>query len=87
MAEGERASPEGEVRRTKFGSAADYIFCGFAADYKKLRRYMNCAPHLPLDRRAFPLSHFARRALPLSHFDNNRTYTSENPTIKHLVKP
>ena len=34
VTKGERASPEGVARRTKFGSAADYIFCGFAADYK-----------------------------------------------------
>lgn len=24
---------KGEVRRTKFGSAAEYVFCGFAAEY------------------------------------------------------
>ena len=33
VTQGERASPEGVVRRTKFESAAKYIFCGFAADY------------------------------------------------------
>ena len=52
------------VRRTKFGSAADYIFCGFAADYKTRGALMNCAPLLPLGRRPFPLSHLAGRRYP-----------------------
>ena len=33
VTKGERASPEGVVRRTKFESAANYVFCGFAAEY------------------------------------------------------
>ena len=32
--------------------------------YKNSRRYMNCAPHLPLGRRPFPLRHFAVRRYP-----------------------
>ena len=32
--------------------------------YINSRRYMNCAPHLPLGRRPFPLRHFAVRRYP-----------------------
>ena len=64
VSQGERASPEGVVRRTKFGSAAKYVFCGFAADYKIRAAIQFEAAHLPLARRAFPLSHLAVRRYP-----------------------
>ena len=35
---------------------------------KNSRRYMNCAPHHPLARRAFPLSHLAARRYPSATF-------------------
>ena len=66
MTEGEWASPEGTVCRIIFIERHKFYIQRQSRQINTLQRYMNCAPHLPLDRRAFPWSHFRH----LSHFDS-----------------
>ena len=87
VTQGEWPAAKGVVCRFKLYGGTNFLFSGKAAKYKLRGASKLCAPHLPLGRSPFPLSHIARRALLLSHYVAAPIHVDENPTVNQLYKP
>ena len=64
----------------------EFYISNFAAGYNTLRRYIICAPHLPLGRSPFPLSHLAARRYPSATLKITNITPIETNPFTHITK-